>query len=114
MKRFPLFALPLPLFLLACAGQIPQVVELQPQAENVEFAYDAPSSDAYKEVGHVKGEAVGKDADVVLEQAKNDLRNKAAALGAALVTIDDNEGTPVPLTDETHVTLTGRAYKPAD
>jgi hypothetical protein len=112
MKSLPLFAFPL--LLLACAGQIPQHVELQPQAENVEFAYEPPSSDAYKEVGHVKGEAVGKDADVVLEQAKNDLRNKAAALGAALVTIDENVGAPVPLTEETHVTLTGRAYKPAD
>jgi hypothetical protein len=112
MRSLPVFAFPL--LLLACAGQIPQHVDLQPQAENVEFAYEPPSADAYKEVGHVKGEAVGKDADVVLEQAKNDLRNKAAALGAALVTIDENVGAPVPLTDETHVTLTGRAYKPAD
>ncbi|HEX8790243.1 MAG TPA: DUF4156 domain-containing protein [Polyangiaceae bacterium] len=112
MKSLPLFAFPL--LLLACAGQIPQHVELQPQAEAVEFAYEAPSSEAYKEVGHVKGEAAGKDADVALEQAKNDLRNKAAALGAALVTIDENVGTLVPLTDETKVTLSGRAYKPAD
>lgn len=112
MKSLLVFSFPL--VLLACAGQIPQHVDLQPQAENVDFAYEPPSPDAYKEVGHVKGEALGKDADATLEQAKNDLRNKAAALGAELVTIDENVGTPVPLTDETHVTLTGRAYKPVD
>jgi hypothetical protein len=112
MRSLPLFAFPV--FLLACAGQIPQHVELQPQAENVEFAYEPPSSDAYTEVGRVKGEALGKDPDATLEQAKNDLRNKAAALGAALVTIDEDVGAPVPLTEETHVTLEGRAYKPAD
>jgi hypothetical protein len=92
----------------------PQPVELQSQAENVEFAYEAPSANAYKEVGQVKGEGVGKDPELALEQAKNDLRNKAAALGAALVTIDENNGALVPLTDETRVTLMGRAYKPAD
>jgi hypothetical protein len=111
MKSLALFAFPL---LIACAGQIPHNVELQPQAENVEFAYEPPSAAAYKEVGQVKGEAIGKDPELALEQAKNDLRNKAAALGAALVTIDENVGALVPLTDETHVTLTGRAYKPAD
>lgn len=111
MKILALFAFPL---LIACAGQIPHSVELQPQAENVEFAYEPPSSDAYKEIGHVTGQALGKDPDATLEQAKNDLRNKAAALGAALVTIDDNEGALVPLTEETKVTLSGRAYKPAD
>jgi hypothetical protein len=111
MKILALFAFPL---LIACAGQIPQHVELQPQAENVEFAYEPPSSESYKEVGHVQGQALGKDPELALEQAKNDLRNKAAALGAALVTIDENVGALVPLTDETKVTLTGRAYKPAD
>jgi hypothetical protein len=111
MKILALFAFPL---LIACAGQIPQHVELQPQAENVEFAYEPPSSESYKEVGHVQGQALGKDPELALEQAKNDLRNKAAALGAALVTIDENVGALVPLTDETKVTLSGRAYKPAD
>jgi hypothetical protein len=111
MKILALFPFTL---LIACAGQIPQHVELQPQAENVEFAYEPPSAESYKELGHVKGQALGKDPDLALEQAKNDLRNKAAALGAALVTIDENVGALVPLTDETKVTLTGRAYKPAD
>jgi hypothetical protein len=113
--RLPIFAVPaISLLLLACAGGIPHTVQLQPQAENVEFAYESPSRDAYTEVGRVKGEAVDKDPDTALDQARNDLRNKAAALGAALVTIDENVGEPVPLTDEIHVKLTGRAYKPVD
>jgi hypothetical protein len=106
-----LLVLPL---LVACASTVPEHVELQPQAENVEFAYETPSPDGYKMVGQVTGEAAGKDVDVAQEAAKNDLRNKAAALGATLVTIDQNLGEPMPLQDKTRVKLIGRAYKPVD
>lgn len=99
--------------LLACA-EVPEHVELQPEAENVEFAYEAPSPEAYKEVGKVTGLAQGTDAEVVTEAAKNDLRNKAAALGATIVTIDQNVGRGVPLSNKLTVKLTGRAFKPAD
>jgi hypothetical protein len=99
---------------LACAGQLPEKVELTPEAENVEFAYEPPSAAAYKLVGEVKGVGTAKDADEAQTAAKNDLRNKAAALGAVLVTIDENTGSPIPLTDKTKVTLVGRAYKPVD
>jgi hypothetical protein len=111
MRRWVLLFLPL---LAACASTVPEHVELQPQAENVEFAYDTPSPDAYKMVGQVTGEAAGNDPDVAQEAAKNDLRNKAAALGATLVTIDQNLGEPMPLQDKTKVKLVGRAYKPVD
>jgi hypothetical protein len=102
------------LWSLACAGQLPEKVELSPEAENVEFAYEPPSPAAYKLVGTVTGVAAGKDADEAQAAAKNDLRNKAAALGAVLVTIDENTGHPMPLADKTKVTLVGRAYKPVD
>ena len=45
---------------------------------------------------------------------KNDLRNKAAALGASLVTIDESIGETMPLQDKTKVKLAGRAYKSVD
>ena len=111
MRRVLLLLFPL---LVACGAGLPEKIELQPEAENVEFAYEPPSPDAYKLIGEVTGVAAANDAEVAQEMAKNDLRNKAAALGAALVTIDENLGTLVPLTDETKVTLNGRAYKPAD
>lgn len=101
------------LVLIACA-EVPQHVDLQPAAENVEFAYETPSSDGYKEVGQVTGLAEGTDEEATTEAAKNDLRNKAAALGATLVTIDENVGQAVPLTNRLRVKLVGRAYKPAD
>lgn len=98
----------------ACASQLPDHIDLQPQAENVEFAYEPPSPDAYKMIGAVTGEAAANDPDVAQEAAKNDIRNKAAAMGASLVTIDQNLGEPVPLQDKTKVKLVGRAYKAVD
>ncbi len=111
MKRFIALTL---LLLSACAGSLPDHVELTPQAENVEFAYEPPGADAYQEVGKVTGMAQGTDTDATTEAAKNDLRNKAAALGATVVTIDQNQGEAVPLTNTLKVKLVGRAYKPVD
>jgi hypothetical protein len=104
----------LPFLLLGCAGGIPDHVELQPQAETVEFALEPPSSGAYKLVGEVSGQAAANDPEVAQQAAKNDLRNKAAALGATLVTVDVNLGEPMPLQDKTKVKVVGRAYKSVD
>jgi hypothetical protein len=111
MKRWAILALPL---VLACAEALPEHVELTPEAETVEFAMEPPSANAYKLLGQVVGMAAGKDVEVAQEAAKNDLRNKAAALGASLVTIDENLGEPMPLADKTKVKLVGRAYKSVD
>jgi hypothetical protein len=58
--------------------------------------------------------AQGTDTDATTIAAKNDLRNKAAALGATIVTLDENVGEAVPLTSKVTVKVTGRAYKPVD
>jgi hypothetical protein len=100
--------------LAACAEALPEHVELSPEAETVEFAMEAPSPHAYKLLGQVTGLAAGKDVEVAQQAAKNDLRNKAAALGASLVTIDENLGEPMPLAEKTKVKLVGRAYKSVD
>jgi hypothetical protein len=60
------------------------------------------------------GEAASGDLDTAQQAARNDLRNKAAAMGASLVTVDQNLGEPVLLHDKTKVKLIGRAYKPID
>jgi Domain of unknown function (DUF4156) len=100
--------------LLACAEQIPDHVELLPQAENVEFATEPPSPNAYQLVGEVSGQGAANDPDTAQQAAKNDLRNHAAAMGASLVTIDEDRGEPMPLRDKTKVKLFGRAYKSVD
>jgi hypothetical protein len=101
--------------LVGCAAeQIAEHVELAPAAEQVEFAYESPSPNAYKMVGNVRGVAAGVDADSATDAARNDLRNKAAALGATVVTIDQNIGEPILLLNKTKVTLVGRAFKAVD
>jgi hypothetical protein len=111
MRRTWLFALP---WLVACAGQLPDTIELKPEAQEVEFATEVPSPNAYKFVGEVTGEAASNDLEQAQEAARNDLRNKAAALGAFIVKIDTNVGQPVLLLGKTKVKLVGRAYKPVD
>jgi hypothetical protein len=100
--------------LLACAGQLPEKVDLLPQGENVEVAYETPSPNSYRFLGEVTGIDSSNDLEEAQESAKNDLRNKAAALGAVLVTIDQNTGEAVLLLNKTKVKLVGRAYKPVD
>jgi hypothetical protein len=112
MRKLVRFILPAALF--ACAEQIPDHIELQPQAEQVEFAAEPPSANAYKLVGQVTGQGAANDPDTAQQAARNDLRNKAAAIGASLVTIDEDLGEPMPLQDKTKVKLVGRAYKSVD
>jgi hypothetical protein len=113
MRFLALLLCSLPL-VLGCAEQLPEHVVLQPGAENVEIAVEAPSPNSYQLVGKVTGEAAANDLESAQAAAKNDLRNKAAALGASLVTIDENTGEPMPLQDRTRVKLVGRAYKSVD
>lgn len=112
MRRAAFFILPGLLF--ACAEQIPDHIELQPPGENVEFAAEPPSTGAFTLLGRVTGQAAAKDPDSAQQAAKNDLRNKAAAMGASLVTIDEDLGEPLLLQDKTKVRLVGRAYKSVD
>jgi hypothetical protein len=97
-----------------CTDQVPERIVLIPGAEEVYIATEPPGSDGYKMVGEVTGVAQGIEVDNATEAAKNDLRNKAASLGASLVTIDQNTGEPVLLEGKTKVTLVGRAYKAVD
>jgi hypothetical protein len=111
MRRAVVFLLP---FLLSCVEQLPEHIELQPAAEGVDFAMEPPSSNTFMLIGEVTGVAAANDADVAQDAARNDLRNKAAALGASLVTIDENVGEMLPLQEKTKVKLVGRAYKSVD
>jgi hypothetical protein len=113
--RLRFLLLPLVSALLsACAEELPDHIVLQPAGEDVEIATEPPSVNGYQIVGQVEGRAEANDLDTAQQAAKNDLRNRAAALGATLVTIDEDRGEPVLLIGKTRVTLTGRAYKSID
>ncbi len=87
---------------------------METNGASVEFAMDAPSASSYRLLGPVVGEAAATDPDVAQQAARNDIRNKAAAMGGVLVTIDETLGEPMFLQDKTKVKLVGRAYKPVD
>ncbi len=116
MRRVVVFLLPFMLSVLlpACFEQLPDHIQLQPAAEDVDFAMEPPSPGTFMLIGQVTGVAAANDPDVAQSAARNDLRNKAAALGASLVTIDENIGEMMPLQDKTKVKLVGRAYKAID
>ncbi|HTB76676.1 MAG TPA: DUF4156 domain-containing protein [Polyangiaceae bacterium] len=116
MRRAFVFLLPFLLspLLPACFDQLPDHIQLQPAAEDVDFAMEPPSPGTFMLIGQVTGVAAANDPDVAQSAARNDLRNKAAALGASLVTIDENVGEMMPLQDKTKVKLVGRAYKAID
>ncbi len=111
MRLLFLFLLPA---LSSCLEQLPEHVALQPAAEDVDFAMEPPSLHSFMLIGEVIGVAAANDVDTAQDSAKNDLRNKAAALGASLVTIDEDIGEVMPLQDKTKVKLIGRAYKSVD
>lgn len=111
MGRLLLLSFPL---LAACASQIPDHVELSAAAQDVEIVHDKPSPNAYKEIGQVTGIAAAADDEAAEAAAENDLRNKAAALGASLVTVEQNLGKAVLLSDKKEIKLVGRAYKAID
>jgi hypothetical protein len=111
MTRAGVFLLPL---LLSCAQELPEHIPLQPAAAEVDFAMEPPSTSTYTLVGRVTGIAAANDLETAQDAARNDLRNKAAALGASLVTIDESTGEAIPLRDKTKVKLVGRAYKSVD
>jgi hypothetical protein len=117
MRRSFVFVLPAMMAIMgvcACADTLPEHIDLQPAAEDVDFAMEPPSKNTFALVGKVTGIAAANDLEVAQVAARNDLRNKAAALGASLVTIDENTGEGMPLQDKTKVKLVGRAYKALD
>ena len=85
-----------------------------PPGADVEIATEPPSPNAYQFVGEVTGVAAAKDIAAAEEAARNDLRNKAAAIGGVVVTIDSDVGQAVLLLGKTRVKVVGRAYKPVE
>jgi hypothetical protein len=98
------------LLLLACE-QVQEHVVLSPAGAQVEFAAETPSDSVYTMIGPVTGQAAGKNIQEAEVSARNDTRNKAAAMGATLVVIDEDNGSLVRFQDMQEVTIKGRAFK---
>lgn len=95
----------------ACAGGLDKRVTLHPQAASVEIATGHPQG--CRSLGDVVGSASveGNQEQAVLE-ARNDVRNKAAALGATQVELQTNNNAKQPgvWSARYEVTISGVAY----
>ena len=111
--RLPLLSLLLTLSIgaAACSPAVQEHVALMPEGEAVEFAMETPSKDAYDVVETLKVTAAGKTIDEATDAARNDLRNKAAALGASLVIADRTDTSQDIVREKRIVTITGRAFR---
>ncbi len=95
----------------ACAPAIQEAVALKPEAAAIEFAQSTPSANSYTMVGVITSDAAAKELPEAIDSAKNDLRNKAAALGATLVMVDETVPDKDFVRDRRIVHLKGRAFK---
>jgi ADP-ribose pyrophosphatase YjhB (NUDIX family) len=97
-----------------CAEALPEKINLKPEGEQVEIINERPNQDLYVPMGEITAAAMGDSKETALVQAKNDLRNQAAARGASLVSVDNVEAKLEWQGRKTAVKATGTAYKPKD
>lgn len=94
----------------ACAGT--QQIALSPAGARVELVKADPGP-GFQFIADVVGSAKG-DVDVATISARNDLRNKAAEMGATLVVLDSmSTQNAMDYTGRNQVVVTGRAYRRA-
>jgi hypothetical protein len=97
--------------LSACAGA--EQIPLRPEAARIEIVKGEPDRKAFQYLGEVQGEAKASDVGEANTNARNDIRNKAAALGATVVVLDTNTAAnAMDWSGRNKVVLTGRAFRP--
>lgn len=93
-----------------CAGT--QEVALKPEAARIEIIKGELDRNEFEYLGDVSGTSKSKDIEAGNEHARNDLRNKAAAMGAEVVILDTNTAAnAMDWTGRTQIVLTGRAFR---
>lgn len=98
------------LFLFGCAGTT--VVELSSKARKVQLTKAEPDQSRCKFLGDVAGEAKAKDIADGQKYARNDIRNKTAAMGGNFATLDTNTAAnAMDYTGRNKIVLNGRAYR---
>jgi hypothetical protein len=107
--------------LIACALgplgciDLPENVPLRPDAEKVEVLSESPNESLYEDFGRVRGEAIGAGTEATAIQARNDLRNHAAGLGAHFVTIEQVHASLAwDMSGRTIIVMRGRVYRLKD
>lgn len=96
----------------ACAGSLDKRVVLRPEAARVELVTGQP--EGCQSLGDVVGSAsIEGDKDQATLEARNDVRNKAAALGATHVALQTSSGESKPgmWAARHEMTLSGVAYR---
>jgi hypothetical protein len=99
---------------LAACEKVQENIVLSPQGEQVEIIPETPPAGAYVLVGLVASEAAGATVEAAEDSARNDLRNKAAAMGASVVVIDEDSGSGMPMQKKAKVSISARAFKQKD
>jgi hypothetical protein len=95
-----------------CAENLPSEVPLAPGADAVEVVSDPPNADIYEACGGVTARVAATEVSAAVREAKNELRNQAAAKKATFVSIDETASRPSwDLRGRTVVTMTGTAYR---
>lgn len=97
---------------LGCIGTASQIITVKTEAMSIELVKSEPDRTKYKFIGDIQGEALSGDVGVSTLNARNDIKNKAYALGADIVVLDSlaAENT-MDYTGRSRVYLTGRAFK---
>lgn len=95
-----------------CVSYLPQRVELNSDAANVEILSDPPNPEVYESAGDVTAQVVGREISDAFRQACNELRNQAAAKGATFVALGEvNSRASWDLSGRTIVSVSGVAYR---
>ncbi len=101
--------------LSACIELPPEKVPLLPLGETVELLAELPNADVYESYGMVTSQASGQGSGEAMVAARNGLRNKAAALRATFVSVDEANATGAwDFSGKTVVTLKGHVYRPKE
>src|SRR6478672_10600187 len=102
------------LLLVGCSAQPIAPKTVSAAGQSVEFAMDTPSDHLFDMVAELRISDVQDETDEALRSARAELRNRAAELGASLVTVDEETGERVWFQDAVKVTVVGRAFRPKD
>ncbi len=98
--------------LTACTEELPSSIALSSQGEQIEISYDPLPSTDYADLGDVIGSGVGPSNSEAEQNARNDLRNRAAQLGGTYVHVTDTQQTAYGyFSAKVKVVLRGSAFK---
>ena len=95
-----------------CTEELPSSVALSSQGEQIEISYDPLLASDYADLGDVVGVGIGPSNSEAEQNARNDLRNRAAQLGGTYVHVSDTQQTAYGyFSARVKVVLRGSAYK---